>query len=296
MILRGDFLSEILGMYTNIQVLIPDQNTGDKTCRVVYLLHGLRGNQGTWLDNTMLPVYAKEYNAVFIMPEAGRSFYTNQKYGRDYFTFVSEELPWICKKIFNVSSHREDTAVMGCSMGGYGALRMTLAKPEQFGFCGAIAPACLYFKDLLDGLRKDPGPWLKTGPEAAAIYQDLKTIYGDDLAYRSDYDIIELVRHFPGASPKPVIYATCGTEDDMRNDNLRFRDDMKGSGFRYTYEEWAGKHDWYFFNEALKKTLNVWYSAENNNLALKSGQRPGEVCCSNKVLQSGLIPLKNSKM
>ena len=90
MILRGNFPSETLHMSTNIQFLIPDKTSGP--FRVVYLLHGLHGDQGTWLDNTMLPVYAKEYNAVFVMPEAGRSFYLNLKYGRKYYDFVSDEL------------------------------------------------------------------------------------------------------------------------------------------------------------------------------------------------------------
>jgi S-formylglutathione hydrolase FrmB len=257
MILRGDFSSEVLRVSVNIQVLIPDHAAGPYC--VVYLLHGLHGNQGTWLDNTMLPVYAKKYNAAFVMPEGMRSFYTNQKYGREYYAFFSEELPRVCKKVFTISAKREDTAVMGCSMGGYGALRLALSKPEQFGFCGAISPACLYFKELLAGLRKDPAPWL-TGPEEAAIYQDLKIIYGDDLAYRPDYDIVELIKNFPASSPKPVIYAACGTEDDLRSDNLRFRDEMKNIDFDYTYEEWQGGHDWYFFNEALKKALQGWYT------------------------------------
>jgi S-formylglutathione hydrolase FrmB len=149
---------------------------------------------------------------------------------------------------------------MGCSMGGYGALRLALSKPEQFGFCGAISPACLCLKPILDGLRKDPGSWLKTGPEAQEIFRDLISIYGDGLEYRPDYDIGELVKNFSAAVPKPKIFTTCGTEDDLRKDSLNFKDEMKNTGFDFTYEEWAGGHDWYFFNEALKKTLEVWLS------------------------------------
>ena len=258
MILRGNFSSEALHMGTNIQMLIPEQTSGP--FRVVYLLHGLHGDQGTWLDNTMLPVYARNYNAIFVMPEAGRSFYLNLKYGRRYYDFVSDELPRICRGIFNISASREDTAVMGCSMGGYGALRLALTRPDQFGFCGAIAPACLYFKPILDGLRNDPGPYLKTGQEAKEILSDLHSAYGDGLEYRKDYDITELVKVFPAGTPRPSIYVSCGTEDDLRKDNLNFRDEMKNLDFDYTYEEWSGGHEWYFFSDALKKTMDFWYS------------------------------------
>ena len=257
MILRGNFPSKTLHMSTNIQVFIPDKDNGP--FRVVYLLHGLHGDQGTWLDNTMLPVYAQEYNAIFVMPEAGRSFYFNLKYGRKYYTYVSDELPRICRGIFNISAKREDTAVIGCSMGGYGALRLALSKPDQFGFCGAISPACLYFKAILDGLRKDSGSYLKTGPEAEEILTDLYSAYGEGLEYRKDYDIVELAKNFPAAMPRPKIYVTCGTEDDLRKDNLSFRDEIKNMNYDFTYDEWRGGHEWYFFNEALKKTLEVWY-------------------------------------
>ena len=256
MILRGNYNSEVLHMSVNIQVYIPDQ--GKEPFHVVYLLHGLHGDQGTWLDNTVLPLYAKKYNAIFVMPEAGRSFYTNQKYGRKYYDFVSDEVPRVCRKIFNISARREDTAVMGCSMGGYGALKLALTRPDQFSFCGAIAPACLYFEHILDELRKDPGPWLDTGPEAHEILTDLFSIYGDGLKYQKEYDVVQLARNFPADMPRPKIYVTCGTEDDLRDDNLAFRDEMKNTAFDYTYEEWAGGHDWYFFSEALKKTLEIW--------------------------------------
>ena len=259
MILRGNFHSEVLHMSTNIQILIPDKGGGP--FRVVYLLHGLHGDQGTWLDNTMLPYFAAKYNAIFVMPEAGRSFYANLKYGRKYFDFIRDELPGKCRGIFNISAKREDTAVMGCSMGGYGALRLAFTRPEQFGFCGAISPACLYFKPMLDALRADSGPWLQTGPEAEEILNDLFCIYGDGLEYRKDYDIPELAKEFPAIMPRPKMYVTCGTEDDLRKENLNFRDEMKNSAFDYTYEEWAGVHDWYFFNDALKKTLDFWYQS-----------------------------------
>ena len=52
--------------------------------------------------------------------------------------------------------------------------------------------------------------------------------------------------------------ATCGTEDDLRKDNLAFKDEMQKTAFDFTYEEWKGGHDWYFFDEALKKTIEVW--------------------------------------
>ena len=258
MILRGYYSSDVLHTTENVEFIVPDSGQGPY--RVVYLLHGLHGNQGTWIDYTMLPYYSRKYDAIFVIPEVGRSFYSNQKYGRNYYTFMSEELPQISRNIFNISTRREDTAIMGCSMGGLGALKLALSRPDQYSFCGAISTACVYLKPILDRLRVEADSYRKTSAEAEEVLKDLYSIYGDDLKYQPETDISELVKRFPADKPRPVIYATCGTEDDLRDENLKFRDQMKDTAFDFTYEEWSGGHEWYFFNEAMKKTLEFWYS------------------------------------
>ena len=258
MVLRGDFSSKVLSMSTNIQVFAPDSGSGPY--RIVYLLHGMHGNQGTWLDNTMLPVFAKNYNAIFVMPEVNRSFYLNLKYGRKYYTYVSEELPQVCRKFFNISDKREDTAVMGCSMGGFGSLYLALSKTEQYSFCGAISSACLSTKHILEAIRNHPGgPWPQSIPDADEIVSDLKSFYGEDLEYNYDYDMLERVKKFPAGKQKPVVYAACGLEDDLRPDSLSLCKVMKDTDFDFTYEEWTGDHDWQFFNDALIKSIDLWY-------------------------------------
>jgi len=257
MILRGNYTSEILRSATNIQVFIPEKSAAP--FRIVYLLHGLHGNHGSWGDNSMLVHYGKKYNVIFVMPDVGRSFYCDLEHGRKYFSLIADELPQICGKIFNISAKLEDTAVIGYSMGGFGALRLALSRPEQYSFCGAISPACLYFKPLLDTLRENPEPYLKTGAEAQEIYKDQLAIYGEGLKYKPEYDVLELVKNFPNDKPKPKMYVTCGTEDGLLKENHKFREEMKNTNFDYTYEEWTGGHDWEFFNDALRKTLEFWH-------------------------------------
>ena len=257
MILRGNFYSETLCMDTGVQLYLP--NKGKAPFRIVYLLHGLHGDSGTWLDNTMLSIFAKQYNVVFVMPQVSRSFYANLKYGRKFYDYASNELPQLCQRNFNISAKREDTAVMGCSMGGYGALWFALSKPEQYGFCGAISPAGMFVKQALDSIRSDTQGYLKTGGEAEEILTDLYAIYGENLEYRPDYDLLYLTKNFNADKKSPKIYITCGTEDDLRKENLAYKEVLKTTGLDFTYEEWAGGHDWYFFNEALKKTLEFWH-------------------------------------
>jgi putative tributyrin esterase len=64
---------------------------------------------------------------------------------------------------------------------------------------------------------------------------------------------LELAKKANEQPLKPKIYSVCGTEDYLHGYNISFRDELKNLDFDFTYEEWPGSHDWYFFNEALKK-------------------------------------------
>ncbi|MFD3158834.1 alpha/beta hydrolase (plasmid) [Haloimpatiens sp. FM7330] len=255
MILRGNTFSKILEMETGITVVTPNEIKKEGKYKVAYLLHGLCGRSGDLADYTMLPAFANDYNIIFIMPEVARSFYTDMKYGLKYFSYITEELPTICKSIFNISSKREDTIVMGASMGGYGALKCALSKPEQYGYCCAFSSACLYLKESLhmQRLYGHTDKFKQTYGEQTV--NDFYSIFGPELEWNSTYEIMDLAKKINNDKTKPIIYAACGTEDYMREFNIRFEKDMRMLDFDFTFEEWEGQHDWYFFNEAIRKAL-----------------------------------------
>ena len=261
MILKGSVFSKTLGMETSITVVTPNEFEANKPYKVAYLLHGLCGNSGDWAYYTMLPVYANDYNIIFIMPEVARSFYSNMKYGLNYFSYVAEELPVICKSIFNISAKREDTAVIGGSMGGYGALKCALSKPELYGHCCTFSAPCLFLKDFLDHPRTEAEVEELKKFYGQQLINDFRAIFGEKLEWNPNDDILALAAKANAHEAKPRIYAACGLEDYMYGDNARFRDEMKKFDFDFTYEEWHGNHDWYFFNEALRKSLKFCFGA-----------------------------------
>ncbi|GMO22647.1 MAG: alpha/beta hydrolase family protein [Termitinemataceae bacterium] len=262
MILHGSVYSNVLGMQTSITVFTPEKLSDKVNYKVVYLLHGLHGNSQVWVNNTMLSQFAGKYEAVFVMPEVGRSFYSDMKYGYNYKMYVGEELPEIIRNVFRISSKREDTAVIGCSMGAYGALKLALSKPGQYGFCGAISPACLYLNDQLAALRTEGTKWLAISPENAAIMRDLTAIFGENLDHTEGDDLIVLAKECAKLKKKPIIFAACGQEDSLLEENRRFNHDLQDMSINYKFEEWHGGHDWTFFNDALKRSLEVWQEQE----------------------------------
>jgi S-formylglutathione hydrolase FrmB len=80
---------------------------------------------------------------VVVMPAVQRSFYADMNKGDKYWTFISEELPSLVEAWFPVSSGREDRFVAGLSMGGYGAFKLALRKPECFGTAYPVCSICV---------------------------------------------------------------------------------------------------------------------------------------------------------
>ena len=58
---------------------------------------------------------------------------------------------------------------------------------------------------------------------------------------------------------RPKIYMICGDKDFYIYDNNRFAKAIEDIGFDCTFEEIDGEHNFYFFNEALRKSLEFLY-------------------------------------
>ncbi|WP_029291789.1 alpha/beta hydrolase family protein, partial [Cellulomonas sp. HZM] len=144
------FFSETLELSTAMTVLLPQATraqigltgvAGDQPPPVLYLLHGLSDDETIWTRRTSIERYAAERGIAVVMPRAGRSFYTDELHGSRYWTFLSDELPHVVGQLFRVSAEPEDTFVAGLSMGGYGALRWALRRPERFAAAASLSGA-----------------------------------------------------------------------------------------------------------------------------------------------------------
>ena len=248
MVLRGSVYSNTLDMETGLSVITPNDYGQAERYRVCYVLHGLCGGNGDYSNYTMLPYFAYDKDILFLCPEVQRSFYANTDYGMAYFSFVCDELPRIANLIFNISAKREDTAILGGSMGGYGALKCALTRPDRFGTCGAFAPAPLYLNE-----------WLQKGQETGAPeFPDLFGIFGKTLTPREADDLPSLLRSFPQDMPKPALFLTVGKDDPFLSDCRRFRRNLQDAAIPFSYEEIDGGHDFYAFNAALRRFIEQW--------------------------------------
>lgn len=213
------------------------------------LLHGLTGTDTDWLYGGIAQEIAIQYNMNVFMPTTGNSFYLDRGYeGGNYCTFVGEELPAYIQSTFGTEWKRESTMIGGLSMGGYGAIHTALAWPERFSACMALSSA-LVVPDHVEG--RDAGDDVIPEKMKRELFGDLAMMQQADYDPQAQYARIKAE-----GKPLPRFYMACGTEDALLEPNRRFAEFLRSSEADCLYQEGPGKHDWYFWNEYLRKGMN----------------------------------------
>ena len=86
--------------------------------------------------------------------------------------------------------------------------------------------------------------------------RDFAAIFGDDLTWKPENDLLALAeRAKASGSPLPTLYLTCGRQDGFYPDHERFLQSLAGLGIDAAFEHWDGVHDFPYFNEALRRTI-----------------------------------------
>jgi len=241
-VFNGTVYSTSLRMMTSLVVSMPSGGKRAYDAQdvpVIYLLHGLSDNHSAWLRRTNIDRYAEEAGIAVVMPEVQRSFYMDMKYGMKYFSYIADELPRICRSMFRVSERREDNFVAGLSMGGYGAMKMALRRPAQY--CAAAS-----FSGAVDLERR------MNGADDLMTRQELFALVGGEL---SDEDNLFTLASDISAADCPDLYLTCGHDDFLLEDNRNFIKHLNERGITHKYEEWAGGHEWTFWDESVRRAI-----------------------------------------
>ena len=126
---------------------------------VVVLLHGLGEFPHGWITLGKVHELIDTLVADGKMPEpilllaSGRNgYWTNWADGQHPYgdLVVSRHLEDMRKR-YPITDRADLTAVVGCSMGGFGALSLGLRHPETFGFVAALSPT-----DMEEAVRMQP--------------------------------------------------------------------------------------------------------------------------------------------
>ena len=231
--------SKVLEKATAMSVLLPD--VGEPPFPTLYLLHGLGDDHSTWLRNTRLEQYARNWPMMIVMPDGYQGFYTKNEVGPDYATHLGEELVTFVERNFPAQRHRSGRAVGGLSMGGYGALRLGLGYAGKFCSIHSHSGALLRWTGDWEGY---PDNWRLL----------FNRVFGEG-GRGTSHDLLTLASAAADRSDRPQIRIDCGTEDYLIEDNRRFHQELEQLSYTHEYVEYPGEHNWDYWDLHIREAL-----------------------------------------
>lgn len=148
-IVQASFASPTLGHDLKMEVYLPDgyQDAQEKL-PVIYMLHGAGANETAWVVNGGIKVTADQLIArhemrrsVIVMPTTGpESWYANANAVKAETAFIEDVIPY-AEQHYKIRTDRAGRSIGGLSMGGYGALNLSLSHPDMFCAAGVLSPA-----------------------------------------------------------------------------------------------------------------------------------------------------------
>ncbi|MCJ7583287.1 MAG: esterase family protein [Anaerolineales bacterium] len=242
-----DHVPETVKVNLPLNIILPDPGKMGGLAvakrKVLYLLHGLSDDASAWQRYSSIETVAAGYGLVVVMPSVGRSFYIDQPNGQKYFSYLTEELPQYLVDVFGLAPRREDTLIAGVSMGGYGAFKAALLRPELYSaaasFSGVLSLAIL--QAMPDDPRRD---------EFAFLFGDLEKLAG------SDHDpAVWLKRAAQNPSLLPRLFISCSRQEDLYPLSGMFHAACQSLGVPAEYHEEDGGHDWFFWDGQIRRFL-----------------------------------------
>jgi len=138
------FESKSIGQQEAYSVFLPPSFSKDtsRTFPVIYFLHGLNNDETSWtveryghiqssLEQMMISGKIPEF--IMVHPRGDSSFYCNSLDGtRRYEDLIAQEFISYMESNYRAAKGRENRAIAGTSMGGYGALKIAMKYPDRY--------------------------------------------------------------------------------------------------------------------------------------------------------------------
>jgi len=221
------------------RVILPAAIPAGKKLPVLYLLHGGGGHFRDWSNDSDVARFA-ERGLILVMPEGESSYYTNaaDRPQDRYEDYISNDLIADVEKQFPAAPDRANRAIMGISMGGFGAVNLALKHPDLFSFAAGISSAFDVPSRPFSIKR------IQQYRQHAAIFGPWKS------EHRRANDPFILARSVDAAQT-PYFYLTCGNQEGLLPANHQFASLLKARHIASEFHGGAGGHDWNQWNARL---------------------------------------------
>ena len=235
------FHSEALERTVPLRALVPLEDAPRVPMPAMYHALSQSGSEQDWFQYTRVMLWARAKGLAVFCPAGENGFYVNQAdTGEAYMRYVGEELPAFTRRLFPLSSRREDTFIAGLSMGGYGALNAGLTYPETFGKVAALSAA----------LR----PWKRMDkPQGGCVQRPAyaRALFGQDT---EPWDTLTLARQCGARAPE--LWLSCGAQDDLLEENIALVNGLRQAGIPAYFDQPPGAHNWDFWDREIQRVID----------------------------------------
>jgi S-formylglutathione hydrolase FrmB len=227
-------------MKKNTKACVVTPETYSKTGKaypVLYLLHGYSGNFGSWAkDFPQVRQFADLYNIIIVGVDGNfSSWYFDSPVdpAMKYETYVTKELTAFMDNTFNTIKSSEGRAITGLSMGGHGALYLSIRHQDIFGAAGSMSGGVDF--------RPFPENW------------DLAKRLGDMALYPENWEKNTVIYQlYLLKNEKLAMIIDCGVNDFFIDVNRKLHEKMLYLNIKHDYIERPGGHSWEYWNNALQ--------------------------------------------
>ncbi|WP_273565488.1 alpha/beta hydrolase [Maribacter halichondriae] len=213
-----------------------------KDIPLVVLLHGVYGSAWVWSqkggvhrtalnmiqDGSIPPM-------VIAMPSDGLwgdgSGYLRHD-EKDFEKWIVEDVPKAIFENIPQTSEKSDVFISGLSMGGFGALRLGIKYSNRFKAVSAHSSIT------------------EVQQMELFVEEHLEHYFQGD---ESENSVFGLLGNHSGKLPR--IRFDCGKDDELIEANRKLHRQFEDAGVVHRYEEFAGGHEWPYWQEHIKKTL-----------------------------------------
>jgi S-formylglutathione hydrolase FrmB len=285
------FTSTALGVEKQYLVYLPAGYQSESTKRwpVFYYLHGLTGNETNWIELGKLDAAADALGlqAIVVMPDGDDGFYVDGLakvdydacmkdgtglfvphkqskretcvHARKYETYITKDLVTHVDTTYRTIAKREARAIAGLSMGGFGALMLSMRHPDLFSAAASHSgvDSLIYmgpFPYQADKVQvmKHVKEW---GGPLVEINRWMRGLFGEDVAYWKQYDPTTLVEKLqPGTL---ALYLDCGTEDGfaLHAGAAWLHDLLLAKKIDHAFYLGPGDHTFAFWSQRIAESL-----------------------------------------
>ena len=284
---EASFHSKALGVDKDYQVYLPaGYQLSEKRYPVVYMLHGIGGEEGDWPRTGIAKTAdAMALQAILVMLDGDDSFYVDTQTKADYEACLKTPRPFgkaedrttYCVRDGRYESYvvtdavahidasyrtiasREGRAIGGLSMGGYGALVLGMRHKDVFSSIASHSGiAALLYKGpypYQQGKVQQFDNPAELTQRIGAFGVHMRSIFGEAIGNWRAHDPATLAQSLGDGDL--AIYLDCGTEDGFRLQHgaSYLHEVLEARGITHDFALVPGKHDWALWADRIDESL-----------------------------------------